>query len=218
MEKVVIQAERRNVTGKQVNVLRRSGKLPAVMYGHNFAAIPIMMDHREATNTLFGLTSSSLVTINLDGEEHLALVAEKQRDYIKGKLIHIDFRVVSLEEKVRAEVAIELVGAAPAVKDFNATVVTNLGSLEVECLPQDLPEKFVVDLSSLIKIGDSVLVKDVISSEQITVLEDPDAVVVVAVAAEIEVEPEVEKAEGEVEVVEEPEVVEKGKKEEPEEE
>jgi large subunit ribosomal protein L25 len=218
MEKVVIQAARREITGKQVNALRREGKLPAVMYGHNFNATPIMLDRHGASQTLHGLTTSSLVTIDLEGEEHLALVAEKQRDYIRGDLLHVDFLVVSLKEKVRAQVAIELVGVAPVVKDFNATVVSNMDSLEVECLPQDLPEKFVIDLSTLTNIGDSVLVKDVVSSDQIEVMEDPDAVIIVAVAAEIEVEEEEEEVEEELEEGVEPEVVEKGKKEEPEEE
>ena len=216
VEKVSIQAARRDITGKQVNALRRAGKLPAIMYGHNFSSTPIMLDQHQATMILHGLTTSSLVTIDLDGEEHLTLVAEKQRNPITGKLLHVDFLVVSLKEKVRAQVAIELVGIAPVVKDFNATVVTNMDALEVECLPQDLPEKFVIDLSTMTKIGDSVLVKDVVSSDKIEVMEDPEAMIVVAVGAEIEVEEEV--LEEEVAEGAEPEVVEKGKKEEPEEE
>ena len=213
MEKVTIQAARRDVTGKQVNALRRSGKLPAVMYGQDIPATPIMMDSHEASKTLHSLTTSSLVAINLDGEEHLTLVAEKQRDYITGKLLHVDFLVVSLKEKVHAQVTIELVGVAPAVKDFNATVVTNMDSIEVECLPQDLPEKFVIDLTTLNEIGSSVQVKDVVSSDKIEVMEDPDAVIVVAVAESIEEEVEGE-AEEKLEEEVEPEVLEKGKKEE----
>lgn len=213
MERAVINATKRTVIGKQVKALRREGKLPAVMYGHHIQAIPISLDLRDATRTLQEMTSSSLVTLSLDGVEHLALVAEKQRDYIRGTLKHIDFHIVSLKEKVHAQVAIELIGLAPAVKNFNGTVITNMDSLEVECFPQDLPEKFVIDLSKLEKIGDNVLVRDVISSETIEVMEDPESVVVVVVGAEAEEEEVVEEA-----VAAEPEVLEKGKKEEIEEE
>jgi large subunit ribosomal protein L25 len=148
MEKVVIPATHRTVTGKKVGVLRREGKLPGVIYGHHVEPIAILMDSREATRTLATLTGSSLVTINVDGKEYATLVREKQHDYLKNTLIHVDFLAVSLTEKIRAEVTIDLTGVAPAVKDYNAIIVHNLSALEVECLPQNLPQSFVVDLSS----------------------------------------------------------------------
>ena len=64
------------------------------------------------------LSSSSLVTIDLDGKQYLAQVREKQRDFIKNRLVHVDFQIVSLTEKMRAKVGIELTGTAPAVKDL----------------------------------------------------------------------------------------------------
>ena len=91
MEKLVINATRRTVIGKQVKALRREGKLPGVIYGHHIEATPITMDLRDATRVLAELTASSIVTINLDGVENAALVREKQRDFIKGMLRHVDF-------------------------------------------------------------------------------------------------------------------------------
>ncbi len=140
MEKVVLKAEKRDVLGKQVKALRRAGKLPAVIYGRRTEPISILLDAHTASLTLGKLTSSSLVTIDLDGQEYPSLVREKQRDYIKNRLLHVDFLAVSLTESLRASVAVNFVGVSPAVKDFNAVLVTNLQSLEVECLPADLPE------------------------------------------------------------------------------
>ena len=214
MEKVVLHAAPRKVTGKQVKALRRAGKLPGVLYGHGIDSTAIQMDLRDATKILSGMTGSSLVTIELNGKEHSALVREKQRDFIKNILKHVDFQVVSLTEKIRARVGIELVGLSPAVKDFSAVVVTNMDHLEVESLPQYLPERIIIDISRLVKIGDAIFVRDVKVSDKVAILGNPDEMLVVATAqaAEEVVEAAV------VAAVEEPEVIEKGKKEEEEEE
>ncbi len=215
MEKVVIKAVRRNVTGKQVRALRRAGELPGVLYGHNVDPIAISMNARDASRVLARLTSSSLVSIDLDGKEYPTLVRERQRNYVKGNVIHVDFQVVSLTEKIRANVGIELSGVSPAVKDFNAVLVTTMNELEVEALPQDLPQRITVDISALAKIGDGLHVRDIVLSEKVRVLNDPNEMVVLAAAAKEEVE-EVVAPEAEVvaEEAAEPEVIEKGKKEE----
>ena len=213
MEKVVIQAEKRDVVGKKVRALRRAGRLPGVIYGRNVEPVSISLDAHDAALTLRKLTSSSVVTINLGGKEYPALVREKQMDFIKNKLLHIDFMAVSLTEKITASVGIHLDGTALAVKDFNAILVTGLTELEVECLPTDLPERFVVDVSGLAGIGDGVYVRDVTPPANVKILDDPEEMIVVATAmAAEEVEEEVV-VEGEA-VMEEPEVIEKGKKEE----
>ena len=110
MEKVVLKATKRDVVGKKVGALRRQGKLPAVLYGHHIEATAIMLDAHEGSQTLSRLTSSSLVTIDLDGKKYLALVKEKQRDFIRNRLLHLDFLVVSLTEKMRTKVSVRPVG------------------------------------------------------------------------------------------------------------
>ena len=126
MEKVVLQAEKRDVTGKQVKAMRRAGKLPAVIYGRHIDPIAISLDSHSASLTLGRLTSSSLVTIRLDGVEYPALVREKQRDYIKNRLLHVDFLAVSADETITASVVVNFVGVSTAVKDYNAVFVVNL--------------------------------------------------------------------------------------------
>ena len=216
MEKVVLQAEKRDVIGKQVKAMRRAGKLPAVLYGRHTEPISIALDAHSASLILGRLTSSSLVTINLAGQEYPALVREKQRDYIKNRLLHVDFLTVSLTETLRASVAVNLVGVSAAVKDFNAVLVTNLQSLEVECLPADLPERIDVDISVLARPGDGIRVRDVKVSDKVRVLDDPDTMVAVATFAKVEEEAvAVPGAEGVAPAEAEPELaVERGKKEE----
>lgn len=217
MEKKVIKATLRTVTGKQVGALRRQGILPGVVYGHHMQPTAISMDLRETSKLLANLTGSSLVDIDLDGKKTSVLVREKQRDFIRGTLQHVDFQAVSLTEVIRTKVGILLQGLSPAVKDFNGMVVTEMNDIEVEALPQNLPERFVLDLSGLKNIGDALHVSDLKVDENVTLLADADEVVAVVTLAgkeeEEEVAPVVEGA-----VAEEPEVIERGKKEEEEEE
>lgn len=209
MEKVKIVATPRSVIGKQVRALRRAGQIPAVMYGRHMEPVLVSMDAHTSSRILARMTASSLVTIELDGNEYPALVREKQRNFVKGNLLHVDFQVVSMTEKLRTSVGIELVGTAPAVKDFNAIMINGLEELEVECLPQDLPERIVVDISGLLKIGDGIHVRDIHISDQVEILDEKDEMIILATAAHEEVEEVVAEV-----AEEEPEVIERGKKEE----
>ncbi|PIU54211.1 MAG: 50S ribosomal protein L25 [Deltaproteobacteria bacterium CG07_land_8_20_14_0_80_60_11] len=182
MEKVVLKATRREALGRKVGALRRAGKLPAVLYGHGVKSTPIMLDAHEAALRLSHLTSSSLVMVDLDGKEYPALVREKQKDYIKNRLLHLDFQVISMTEKITTKVGIELTGTAAAVKAFNAVIITVLNELEVECMPQDLPARVVIDISGLAEVGAGIHVRDVVISDKVKILDDPAEMIVVATA------------------------------------
>ncbi len=186
MEKVVLKASKRDVTGKQVGALRRQGKIPAIMYGHLIETTPITLNAVEALPKLSTLTSSSTFTITLDGKEYPARLREIQRDPVKKHLIHLDLQVVSLTEKMRARVKIELAGTAPAVKAANAVILSSLTELEVESLPQILPERFVVDISGLTEIGDCIRIRDIVRADGVDILNGPEEVIVTATAPTVE--------------------------------
>jgi large subunit ribosomal protein L25 len=186
MEKVVIKATKRNVIGKQVRAIRRAGQLPAVIYGRHIEPVSILMDAHAAGNQLAKLTSSSLITLDVDGTEYPVLVREKQRNYIKGNLLHVDFLAVSLTEKLHASVRVEFTGLSLAVKDFGAVLVHVMEELEVECLPPDLPEHIVVDISPLVHIGDGIHVRDIVISDKVRILDDVDNMIVVASRPKVE--------------------------------
>jgi len=209
MSKIVLNAETRTVIGKQVKQLRRDGKIPAVIYGHKLTSMPISLDFRESSKKLEGLTGSSLIEILLDGKTHTVIVREKQKNYIRDEIIHVDFQEVSLTEKIRASVEIVLEGISPAIKDFDGVLVSGLSEIEVESYPQDLPEKFVVDVSKLAKIGDSIHLRDLEISPKVEILSNIEEMIVLVTSA-TPVSEEEETAEGSAE----PEIIEKGKKEE----
>lgn len=219
-EQIVIEAQKRTVKGKKVGALRRQGILPGIIYGkigkEQIDPIAIQLDLHEVSQTIKKLTASSLVTIDVDGETYPAILREVQRDIIYGTLRHVDFMAVSLSETLQTAVPVELIGQAPAEINMAAVVVTGISELEIECLPQDLPERIEVDATVLVDIDSVIYVKDLDLPENISVLTDPDELIAgvtyVTIEEEEEEEEEAELAElleGEVE----PEVIEKGKKE-----
>ena len=208
-EEVLINAQKRNVTGKQVKALRRQGLLPGVIYGRHIEAFPIQMDAHDASLILDKLTASSLITINVDGEKYNVLMRDRQRDVIFGDLLHVDFLVVSLTEKLRATIELKLAGEAPVADNPEVVVTQVLNAIELEALPQDLPEVIEVDISTLETVDDEITVADLDLGEKITILTDPnEASVSVGYVAQEEVAEEEE-----AEALAEPKVVERGKKE-----
>jgi len=208
-EEVLINAEKRNVVGKQVKALRRQGILPGVIYGRHIEAFPIQMDAHDAALILDKLTASSLITIDVDGEKFNVLMRDRQRDVIFGDLLHVDFLVVSLTEKLRATVELKLVGEAPVADNPEVVVTQVLNAIEIEALPQDLPEVIEVDISTLETVDDEITVADLDLGEDIAILTDPsETIVSVGYVAQEEVAEEEE-----VEGLAEPKVVERGKKE-----
>jgi large subunit ribosomal protein L25 len=186
MEKIVVKATKRDVTGKQVKALRRAGQLPAVIYGRHVEPIAISLEAHTAGLVFSKVTSSTLVTIDVEGTEYAALVREKQRNFIKGVLTHVDFLALDLTEKIRTKVNLAFSGVSSAVKDYSAVLVHRMEAFEVECLPTDLPERINVDLSSIKEIGNSIRVRDIPLPENVVVLADEDDIVVIATLAKEE--------------------------------
>lgn len=209
MERIVLNASKREVTGKKVNALRREGKLPAVIYGKEVNSTPITLDYQEARQTLSEIGANTLITIDLDGDEHLALVREKQRAIIRRNLLHVDFQAVSLDEKISTTVPVLVEGEAPAVSEYNALQVVEMEELEVEALAKNLPDFIPVDVSGMEEIGDHIFVRDLDVSEDVKIMEDPDdIVVVIAAPTTLEIEIEEEEEAELFEELEEPEILE----------
>ena len=195
MDKIFLEADERKVLGKKVKALRREGKLPAVIYGREIEPVPITMDARAVRLTLAEIGANTLITISLDGKEHLALVRDLQREVISRDLLHVDFQAVSLEESITTTVPVAVEGEAPAVAEYNALLVTELDELEIEAKAKDLPDMIPVDVTGLTEIGDNILIRDLVISGEVKILNDPDEIVVVVAAPtvlEIETEPEEE--------------------------
>lgn len=207
-----LEAHRRSVLGKQNRRLRREGILPAVVYGSEFGSFPIELDRRMASRLLNRVSRSTLIELQVDDQPHTVLVREVQRDPLRGRLIHVDFLKVRMDVRIRAEVAIELVGEAPASKIAGGVLVTGVDAIEVEALPADLPDRITVDLESLANIDDSITVADLFLGENVRILTEPYELVARVIYEAEEIIPEVvvapEAVEGVAEVAEGAEIVE----------
>ena len=191
--------------------LRQSGKVPAVIYGPAVQPTPIQIDARETARLLSRVAGSQLIDVVLEGKSHSVLLREVQRDSIRRDILHVDFYEVPTDRVIRVRIPIEFVGVSPAVRDLSGVMVHLLDELEVECLPKDLMSHIEVDVSVIAKIGDSIAVRDIKLPDTIRVLMslEESVATVQQQAAEEVVEPVVAAA-----VPVEPEVIERGKKEE----
>jgi large subunit ribosomal protein L25 len=208
---IIIKIEKRNVTGKQVSQLRRQGILPGVVYGHKVDSYPVQMDTHTTTLLMKKITPTTLVTLDQDGKMIKVIVKDRSKDVVSGELLHLDFLAVSMTERLRANVALELVGEAPVLDEVPGSLINQvLNELEIEALPSDMLERIEVDLSGIASADDFITVADLNLADNITVLTPSNEVIVSVSYVAEEAEEEAEIVEEEVE----PEVLEKGKKEE----
>ena len=207
MDKIILKASRRDVIGKKVKVLRREGKLPAVIYGHNIEPLPSLLDLRETTKQLREVSRATVLTVDVSGDKHTVLVRERQRGVLSGLYEHIDFLAISMTETVRTEVNIFVEGSSPAEEEFGAIIMTGADSVEVEALPGDLPESLTVDVSSLTGIGDTITVADLDLPKGVTVLSDSTEMLAVVTLPAQALAEEEEELEEEFDEDMEPEVI-----------
>lgn len=194
-----LQASLRKSLGKRSRRLVREGKLPAVVYGHNTEATPIMLDKLEFEKVFVKSGRTHLVDLAIDGRTEKVLVREIQTHPRFIGPIHVDLYQVNLQEKIEVEVPVHLAGESAAVKRGDADVLQPLHAIRVECLPSDIPEAFEVDLTPLEEIEAELRVSELTVPRGVTVLNDPEELVVKIIPKrEMKVEEEVPAAEAAV--------------------
>ncbi len=210
MKDLVIQAEQRDMLGKNANRrLRTTGKIPAVVYGHGFEAVSVAVDPKDIHRILHSESGhNTIFKLQLPDVTKDVLIRDYQLDPVKGHLLHADFQTVAMDEVMVFEVPIEAVGNSIGVKNGGILDIV-LREIELECLPSDVPDSLEVDVTAL-DIGDVIRVEDLkFDSTKITLLSEPDLVVLNIASPAVE-----EEEEPVEEVVAEPEVIKKGKVEE----
>ncbi len=213
MAEIVVAAESRSENGKNVNRrLRENGRIPGILYGVKKGTTAVAVSPKEITAILRSATgANTLFDLDLGGKRHKVILKEFQMEPLKHGLLHADFYEVALDKALEVKVHVEVMGTPIGVKTQGGVLDFVTRELEVECLPMDIPEKFVVDVSEL-EIGKHIRVSDIKVSDKVKVLTEPDIVVVHVVAPRAEeVAPVAVEAAAAVEGVTEPEVIKKGK-------
>jgi large subunit ribosomal protein L25 len=160
---VKLSATRRTALGRSaVRKIKAQGAVPAIVYGAKNKPEPLQVAKRDISLILSHASGENiLVELEIDGEKsgRLALVQEVQHAPVGGDILHVDFHAVSMDEMIEAEVPLEPIGTAEGVKTFGGLLEQALRSLEIECLPRDLPDVITVDVSHL-NIGDAIHVRE----------------------------------------------------------
>lgn len=197
MEQKVLHGEMREERGKgPAGRLRRAGRIPAVMYGHQ-STTALSVEAREFYKAFQTVSESQLVDLKVGDASHQVLIKDYTEDIRTGNVLHIDFYEVEAGRKLRTHIAVELTGSPQGVR-MGGVLEHSLYELEIECLPKDLPENLSIDISSL-ETGESVHVRDIPVPEGVKVLNNPDQTIASITLPRAAVETEGEEEEGAIE-------------------
>ncbi len=175
-ETVVLVGEKREGRGTRVaRQLRAQGRVPAVLYGHKEATVPLALAGEELASAI--RHGSRVVELKLDSGTQQALIREVQWDHLGKDLLHVDFIRVSKDERIHVAVPLEIRGLAPGVTG-GGVLDQPLHAVHVECLAIAVPDSIRVNVSEL-QIGSAIHVRDLHLPPGVKVLDDPDAVVVI---------------------------------------
>ncbi len=175
-DKIVLSAEKREITGKKVRSMRHNGKIPATVYQKGKESFNIAVDYIPFTKVWAVAGSAQPVELTVGEETHLTMIKDVHLDPAKNTVMHVAFHAVRRDRKVEAEVPIHIEGDVPAEQAGNFIVRPNDHVL-VKALPSDLPEKLVVSALSLEKPGDKLTVADIQSvAGDFEILSEPETI------------------------------------------
>ena len=175
-DRIVIEAEAREITGKQVAQLRREGWIPGVIYGRKTPQI-VQMEQKALRRALRTVGTTQLADVKVGGQVKTVLVREIQQHVTRGDVVHVDFLEVDMKATLRSEAELVTTGEATPETQGLGAVTLMLRQVEIECLPDDLVSEIEVDLNAIQSPDDIIHVRDIVVPKGITILTDPDMIV-----------------------------------------
>lgn len=171
-----LNLSKRDIAGKGVRTLRKQGFIPAVIYGHKFPSQNVMVGHSSFMKVFSKAGESSLIDVNIeDSGTQKVIIHGVGRNNVDNSIEHVDFYVVDMQEKIKTEVPLKLVGQSKAVEECGGILVQNFDHIEIECLPKDLIPEIEISMSSLNEIGDTIYGRDLnVDSSKIKIFLNPD--------------------------------------------
>ncbi len=174
---ISLDLQKRDVVRKRLAGLRNNGVVPAVVHDHGKESLHVMGDYLKMHKVFLEAGKHHPVELNVDGKPHLALIKDVDFEPAKHRIRHIVFQAIKQNEKVEAEIPVELAeGEIPAARK-SLLVLTQLDTVEVEAFPKDLPDVLTVDATSLEEVGDKLHVSDIKAPSGVTILTDPETVI-----------------------------------------
>ena len=215
---LILRAKQRVELGKKVKILRDNELIPAVSYGAGQKTQNLTLNLKEFKQIFREAGESTLVSLKVDDSPaRKVLISDTQFDPITDTPIHVDLKLIRMDEKIKTEVPLKFIGESKAVLEMDGTLVTNKDEVEIECLPDDLVSEIEIDISPLVDFENRIRISDLSVPENIKILDDPEETVALIQEprseeelAELEEKPEedVEKVEVEEKAKEEEEIAE----------
>lgn len=165
-------AQSREITGKKVKNLRAQDLVPAVAFGPKLAPTNISLPVKDFTRIFKTAGYNTLVDLEVEGKTMKAIIKEVQINAVKRTYTHVSLYTVAMDQEIEAEIPLEFVGVAPAVKNNIGFLEIPATTLKIKCLPADLPHNIVVDVTKLENIGDAVTVGDLKLDNKLTLVGD----------------------------------------------
>ncbi len=209
MSEISVQAKKRTLSTKGVvNKLRREGNIPGIYYTKNVEPIPIYISEGTLKPLVF-TSETHIVNLKIDGNEELkSILKNVQFDPVTDRVIHFDLLGISADQEIEIEVPVILEGQAKGAKE-GGIIQHSLHRIQISCLPADIPEHVVINVSDL-GVGDSVHIRD-LKIEKAKILHHDDVIIVSVVIPRAVVEPTAAATAETTEEQAEPEVISKGK-------
>jgi large subunit ribosomal protein L25 len=216
MAQIIVEAAPRSDRGKnEARRLRKSGQVPAVLYGGKGESLTLSVNAKQVGGILRSETGhNTLFQVSVSGKQQPAIFKAWQVDPVSGNLLHVDLIRVAMDVRMRVKVPVHTFGEPAGVKQQGGIFETVTREVEIECLPTEIPTEFRMDVSELL-IGKHLRAGELpIDPAKMKLITDPDRVIAHVVALRVEEEKPVEAAAAEVAAAPaEPEVIKKGKKE-----
>ncbi|MDD4901259.1 MAG: 50S ribosomal protein L25 [Patescibacteria group bacterium] len=189
MTKVQLQAQLISEKDGKAQVIRKAGFIPAIMYGASAANKSIKVKKHDFAKAFKVAGEFNLVDLSVGQDKPVkVIVKDVQRDGLTDNVIHIDFYQVDMAKKILTEIPLHFVGESKAVKDLGGTLVKNMDTVKVSCLPGDLVSHIEVDISKLVEFDNFIRLHDLILPQGVELASATNEAVVGVVETKIEVE------------------------------
>lgn len=191
---MLLKAQKRELLGKKVSSLRKNKLIPAVSYSKGNESTSLVISEKELLAVFKKIGYSSLFDLQVEeGKPEKALFKDVQIDYLRGKILHASIYLVDMANKITTTVPVRIEGISMAIKNNLGLLVTPLSAVTVHCLPGNLPQELVVDISKLDNVGDSIFLKDMVFPEGVEVAASlsKDSIVAAIVTPQKAIEEEV---------------------------
>lgn len=178
MSDIILKATLRDLEKNNLKENRKNGLIPAVLYGQKAESQNLWVDKKSFAKVFTAAGENTIVELDIEGKKkENVLIYDFQEDVLTDEFMHIDFYRVDMAKKIEAEVPINLIGEAPAVKEKGGVLVGNMDHITVKCFPGDIPHSFDLDVSKLVTFEDHITVADLSVSDKVEIELNPETVI-----------------------------------------